>query len=208
MHHVLEELKKELTNPVTKQIAEDLQTSLDNGIKNIEYNLTLGMATLFDPRYKVIPFTDESLQKLKETAIACIENIISTQDPVAEPEAEPEKNEKSSFSVWGAIDKMVTKASPKCSAHTQATLEFERYLEAPYVSRHEDPLLWWEQNQHAFPNVSKVMKQNYNVLASSVPCEWIFTKEGLDLMHRRSVVSPKIVQQLVFLNQNSELFLD
>lgn len=77
-----------------------------------------------------------------------------------------------------------------------------RYLEEGYVDRKTDPLLWWKENQHYYPLMSKLVKQHFNIIGTSVPCERLFSKAGNLITDRRSRLKDKTVEQILFLNTN------
>lgn len=84
-----------------------------------------------------------------------------------------------------------------------AILEVQKYLSAEVVPRKEDPLLWWKSNKHAFPNLSEIVKQKCCMVATSVPCERLFSKAGNIINERRTRISDKKVNKLLFLKQNT-----
>lgn len=211
LNEVLEKLNNRITDTAMKSVVASLRKSLHDRLKNIEFSKTIGVATLLDPRYKLLPFreTPVAADELKKLVISYLEKIISKKEMSRELSTEiietiPETTtlEPDDLSVWDQFDQLVTKATPKGTTKSKAIAELDRYLEEPYLKRKEDPLIWWQQNHHVFPTISELVNQRFNVLASSVPCERLFSKTGQIISDRRTRLSSKHVGELIFLNQN------
>jgi uncharacterized membrane protein len=86
-----------------------------------------------------------------------------------------------------------------------AITEVQRYVEESILGRQQDPLLWWIKHQHSYPTLSKLVVRKFNMLATSVPCERVFSKAGNVVSERRSRLSSQHVEKLLFLNSNSYL---
>lgn len=80
-----------------------------------------------------------------------------------------------------------------------------RYLDDECISRNEDPLLWWQRNQHLYPLMASVVKTKFSVIATSVPCERLFSKAGNIITECRTRLSAKQSKQILFLNTNKYL---
>ena len=74
------------------------------------------------------------------------------------------------------------------------------YCNDPVLSRKEDPLLWWKNNEAKFPNLAKIAMKYLRIPANSVPSERIFSKAGELVSKRRNRLKPKNVDILLFLN--------
>lgn len=88
------------------------------------------------------------------------------------------------------------------TATSGAIVEIQRYIQEPYYPRSADPMLWWRKNQNNYPTLSKVAREKLCTVASSVPCERIFSKAGTIVNEKRTRLSPKHVEELLFLNTN------
>jgi len=71
---------------------------------------------------------------------------------------------------------------------------------ADKISHNQDPLLWWKYNEKKYPVVSQMAKKYLSVIATSVPCERLFSEAGQVISKRRNRLSPNRVNQLLFLN--------
>lgn len=209
LNNVLCKLGSEVVLSSTKKVVSLLKGSLNQRCKNLAHSNTISIATLLDPRFKVLAFEDQAaLQQAKTQIIGLLERAImnslkSVEKPTQDSEAVPAMPETNSLSVWYDFDLLVSKtATPMASTRSVAIVEFNRYLEAPYLKRDGNPLEWWYQHQHLYPNLCSVVEKRFNFLATSVPCERIFSKAGNVISARRTCLSAKHVEQLLFLNVN------
>ena len=80
----------------------------------------------------------------------------------------------------------------------------DMYLEEKPIDREESPLVWWRENQHRFPKISKVARRFLTIPITSTPSEQVFSTAGLTVTRLHSSPTPEHVNMLVFLNKNSE----
>lgn len=83
-------------------------------------------------------------------------------------------------------------------------VEVDKYLNEPLISRYENPLVWWVERKKIYPNLYELVKRRACIVATSVPCERIFSKAGQVITTRRNrlLVSLIKVSQVLFLNHN------
>lgn len=81
-------------------------------------------------------------------------------------------------------------------------LELDRYIAEPLLKRTEDPLVWWNERKLIYPKLYQLVCRRLCVVATSVPCERIFSKAGMVLTERRSRLTTDKVEKLLFLNHN------
>lgn len=94
-------------------------------------------------------------------------------------------------------------STPTLSTPTsEAIEEIDRYISEPLLDRKSDPLKWWNNRRNIYPNLFEMMLLRLCVPSSSVPCERIFSKAGYTISERRSRLSLKNVEILMFLNSN------
>nr|CAI5817653.1 unnamed protein product [Callosobruchus analis] len=106
--------------------------------------------------------------------------------------------------------------------------ELSAYMSVPSIHVDEDPLLWWKLNETRFPylalgglivedsrisltseHVEQLIMISINkkhillcIVATSVPSERTFSKAGLVLNEKRSLLKNKKVGKILFLNAN------
>lgn len=88
------------------------------------------------------------------------------------------------------------------SVTADAAVEVQRYLAEPNIGRSEDPLQYWERQKLIYPHLYRLAVKYLCTPASSVPCERVFSKAGEVVSKKRTRLSPKTVEKLMFLNKN------
>lgn len=192
-------------------VIKDINESIKHRFRNQEQSNTLLVSTFLDPRYKNIGFLNENSS---ERARNLVTNLLSDQieetkgdstascgKPINDKTVDEQESE---LSIWGDFDKQVSLVKPSYqnSRATKAIIEIQRYFEEPYLNRKLDPLKWWKENRHNFPNLVKLVRQKFGTVSTSVPCERLFSKTGELLSERRSRLSSQKVREVMFIQQN------
>lgn len=99
--------------------------------------------------------------------------------------------------IWEDID--IQEVSTLESPTAIAIAEVQRYINDKMLPRNASPNEWWHKYHFLFPNLSKVFQLHCCVLATSVPCERIFSKSGKLFSDRRTRLSSEKVKKLVFM---------
>ena len=81
-------------------------------------------------------------------------------------------------------------------------LEMDRYLMAPKIGRHADPLDYWRSRQVEFPHLAQLARKFLATPCSSVYSERVFSELGNIYSDERSRLSPEKAEQLLFLHHN------
>lgn len=96
-------------------------------------------------------------------------NNSQTESELAEP-----ANKKKRFDIWGAYESIITTIRLEGRPDSQAILEVQRYLELPLIEK-KKPSEWWRTFKHSFPNLAALARKRLNFMATSVPCERLFS---------------------------------
>ncbi|XP_022182002.1 zinc finger BED domain-containing protein 1-like [Myzus persicae] len=175
----------------------------------IELSKTLIQCTFLDPRFKDVSLSTSLKQSTKNDIVELTASIISASrvpnNAVREEiESIPQEHESDSnrISIWDSTDSKVAQVQPMGTVTSRALVEVQRYLEEAIQNRNSDPLKWWFENKHNHPYLSQLARNMLCALGTSVPCERVFSKAGQVLSDRRSSLSSKKVQMLLFLNYN------
>jgi len=75
--------------------------------------------------------------------------------------------------------------------------ELKGYMECSRTD--ECPLSWWRRNGSKYPNLARMARNQLCILASSVPCEQIFSQAKDVITSKRNRLSPDHVQDLMLL---------
>lgn len=171
-----------------------------------EQNSRLAISTLLDPRFKNIHFQNpvacgNAISKLKA---ACTLN-----DTTSSGESEEEKttNNTTTFDFWQTHKELAQckNKKGKTTDHSELTL----YLSNPVSYLKSNPLEVWEDMKTVFPSLYIQARKHLVMMATSVPCERLFSKTGCIINQERNRLSSKYLDYLVFLNSvnNEEWFM-
>ncbi|XP_047002335.1 E3 SUMO-protein ligase ZBED1-like [Schistocerca americana] len=203
---VCDEIAKMQLHEVSRKVVLALKEGLTNRFSNLEQSKSIALATLLDPRFKLLAFQNQApADNTKKQLINIVAQKLAKCRPVGiqpSQSVEPNNLATESFSVWGIFDKLVKHAQPQGTEQSCAIVEVRRYIDSSVISRNEDPLAWWRQNQYIYPTIAKVVKERFNVVATSVPCERVFSKTGHLINDRRTRLKPSNIEKLIFLNAN------
>lgn len=216
--NVCHELLNREMSSIAKMVIKKLQSGIKERLGNIEYSNTLAMATFMDPRFKVLVFVNnDAVERVKKNVIAELADVIYKKDldqtkSKHEEADEGNVNEKDNseskdnkLSIWFTLDKIAREGSsktPNKSSTAKAIMEIQRYLDDDILDRKRDPLEWWRKSQYMYPNLSFLVRKKLCAVATSVPCESLFSKAGQLLCDRRNRLKSNKVHKLLFLNYN------
>ena len=82
----------------------------------------------------------------------------------------------------------------------------ERFWIDPGIEENEDPLLWWREKEHSFPEIAELAKKILMVPPTSVECERNFSSLGRIVTPLRSSLHPEQVCLLNFVRFNRKVF--
>ncbi|XP_039292708.1 zinc finger BED domain-containing protein 4-like [Nilaparvata lugens] len=169
------------------------------------------MTTFLNPRFKNLTFSEsksaENAKQYVKNALAQRMNSMINMATECEATQQEEKNgdEDDEFKVWSTYEKTVSETKPRGTPLSRAIVEIQRYLDEDVPERKCKPLEWWKNNAAIYPHLSEIAKEKLCTLATSVPCERIFSKAGLTITNRRNRLSENKAKILLFLNCNSKL---
>lgn len=202
---------KNFKNTKLNKLSLDVINTISKGISfrlgNLECSNSLLMTAFLDPRFKNLGFSHETIgENTKKTVISLITtNIKNNKENVRQEEFSEPSNYTKAGSLWESFEKKIATYQPTGTAQSRAIIEVQRYLEEPLLARNEDPFKWWKSNAYNFPYLSELVKQKFVVVATSVPCERLFSKSGQILSERRNRLSTSKVKQLLFLKYNKKM---
>ncbi|XP_047112060.1 zinc finger BED domain-containing protein 4-like [Schistocerca piceifrons] len=203
---VCDEVVKMQLHEVSMKVVDALEEGLTNRFSNLEQSKSIVLATLLDPRFKLLAFQNHTTaDNTNKQFINIVAQKLEKYVPVGiqpSQSVEPNNLATESFSVWGIFDKLVKHAQPQGTVQSCAIVEVQRYVDSSVISRNEDPLAWLRQNQYIYPTIAEVVQERFNVVATSVPCERVFSETGHLINDRRTRLKPSNIEKLIFLNAN------
>jgi len=104
--------------------------------------------------------------------------------------------------VWKMFDDQYSQNNVRVNPTAAGIIELDKYMNEPLINRHEDPLKWWTAYKLLYPRFFIIVKKRLCILATSVPCERLFSKAGLVITERRNRMLASKSSKVLFLNQN------
>lgn len=198
----VEEIKK-MTLTFQKEIVNRFRSADDKPKTNLQRNELVSQATLLDPRFKKFGFIDSDRAKEAYNALQVMASSIKIQgdnDGGGETAKVQQKSENSLL--WKAFDAKVEHTKASANPTSASIVELDKYFGEPLIDRHDDPLVWWHQRKNVYPRLYQLVKKRLCLMATSVPCERIFSKSGQIISDKRSRLKSTKASQVIFLNAN------
>lgn len=181
-----------------------LKQQVEQRFGSIEKIQIYAEATILDPRFKQYGFlNNSSFTESKKTIINKATTIHIGMKNTMQPAIQNQPMTLGGDSIWNDFDEEVRSKLISTNPTSAAIVEVDKYLQERLIPRHENPLKWWKDNRNVYPCLFELMKKRLCVLATSVPCERIFSKAGQTISEKRSRLSSKNFEKMIFLNFNS-----
>ncbi|XP_047038385.1 zinc finger BED domain-containing protein 4-like [Helicoverpa zea] len=203
----LETLELRELHDVVKLVLKKLKKETSERFRNLEFSRTLALSTFLDPRFKIFMFPQHLAEETKKVVIELVAASIAKTKQLTTPTLATTQNSGSNTepSIWNLYRTAIAKIEPKGTPLSRAIAEVQRYLDDDILlmgSEHDTPLQWWKNHEHVYPNLTKLVFTKCCVLATSVPCERVFSRAGTMVSERRTRLGVSKVKQLMFLNVN------
>ena len=176
-----------------KNVKQILEAEINRRFGKIEYCTHAAIATILDPRFKNIHFQDlqacgRAVYKLNEI----IKEIMPNSNAICESEVASIKN----YDFWQHHTRLAMDQHRKTQNKSD---QLSLYLSTPVAPLNSCPLEQWEKLQGTYPLLYKQARGFLVVVASSVPCERLFSKAGATITKNRNRLSGKYLEKLLFL---------
>ncbi|KAG8004694.1 Zinc finger BED domain-containing protein 1 [Nibea albiflora] len=209
---------------MTKEVISKVLSSTysQNSQLSQEISTFLNIATFLDPRYKKLPFLStqertkvenniiEEAKAVLEKQIAerpCLDDFsLVSDEPPSKKQTPLRESSTSSVTQDNPLAAIFCQSDADQSQeelHAQVVEELSNYKSQRVLGLNEDPLLWWTSHAPLFPTLPKVLQKYWCVPATSVPCHRLFSSSGTVLCGKRNRIAPALVDQQVFLYENS-----
>jgi len=171
----------------------------------------LCMATVVDPRFKLVPFDTDERRQRAVSATLCAMARATADSPAADSGAagpgsttpSAPSSQTGTTSIWAKLDASAAASAPTTVSSADVRRnQLDSYLAAAGIARDADPLTWWSANQATFPAVASVARKMLAVPATSVASERLFSKAGDIVTKKRNRLSSSKADKLCFLMEN------
>ncbi|XP_034529154.1 zinc finger BED domain-containing protein 1-like [Notolabrus celidotus] len=151
-------LQEEVIKPapaVVVQMGEQLIGLLRERLYTLQSMSIMSLATLLDPRFKVIGFFSQTkaAEAIKRLTSECAIIRRSVHSREETPQASTSHDVTGGSKLWHRLDASVMEARSSQNVTADATVEVQRYLAEPNISRLENPLEYWERQKMLYPNL-------------------------------------------------------
>ncbi|KAL7289125.1 hypothetical protein TKK_0017071 [Trichogramma kaykai] len=192
------------SSAVCCNLKSNLENQMTKRFKSVEHISVIAQATIIDPRFKKISFHDDMAYKnaIQEISDALyVKRLVNSVPFVSQSQKENELTDKPKKRVfWGNYKNKVQQINQQMDPDSYRLNELNNYLSMPAEDFDNcDPLMFWNQYNHKSP-LACYAKKLLTVIATSVPCERIFSKAGRILTEDRNRLSPKHFKQYLFLS--------
>jgi len=187
-----------------QEMAKIMSEELFKRFGDIEDNHLVTQAALLDPRFKKHVFSNSTKCANAISFLRTkVQSIILEQDQFEQPTTTATPNSTSTQSVlWEEFDQTVVNLIGGTGASVAGIVEVDKYLNEPLISRQENPLAWWVERKKVYPRTYELVKRRLCMIATSVPCERVFSKAGQVVTEKRSRLATNKISQILFLNHN------
>jgi len=192
MHIVIQEMVKTMSEELFKRFGD------------IQDNHLVTQAALLDPRLKKHVFSNSTKCANAISFLwTKVQSIILEQDQFEQPTTTTTPNSTSTQSVLREeFDQIVVNLIGGTSASVAGIIEVDKYLNEPLISRHENPLAWWVERKKVYPRTYELIKRRLCIIATSMPCERVFSRAGQVVTEKRNRLATNKISQILFLNHN------
>lgn len=179
-----------------QEVINTLKFQMKMRFRDVETNVLLSEATILDPRFKKNGFSNvDNYEKAAAALKLKLGKIILPSTETDVSDVAP--NDVQSDSIWEDFYGEESVLVPQNPID-----EFDKYIQEPLLKRHENPLDWWRERKAVYPHLYSYMLKRLNITATSVPCERVFSKAGLELNERRTRLSTNKLSEFVFISCN------
>lgn len=177
------------TTEIGSYLKRELERQFFKRFNNIEKVYTLAVATILDPRFKNIHFSDK---------IACAHSINKITQMininVIELDKHDYQNAKENDNFWTFHEHLVSQSKhmSKTNDFTMAD-ELKYYLNQPLIKMSDSPLsYYWLMNIHS--GLKNIALKYLSIIATSVPSERLFSRAGNIITEDRNRITGEHLQ--------------
>lgn len=189
--------------PAIEAAKECLLNELNKRFGQTEHNTVIAISTILDPRFKDLHFQNKSaLSNAAAKIRACMNEVQGSGSNDTDNEELTESTEQTDEDIdfWGHHKQLVHE-KPN---FTDDGDELVMYLSTPVNPLEANPLTVWEDMKTIYPGLYKLARLHMVHMATSVPCERLFSKTGATVTEARNRISSTHLEKVVFLGSIDE----
>ncbi|XP_050561099.1 zinc finger BED domain-containing protein 4 [Spodoptera frugiperda] len=172
------------------KIRQDLIGNIKRRFYNLNNSKTFGNCMFLDPRFKFYfddPHVADETKRRMVSLVAAQHSrdaVTTNNITINIEEVEPTSCPRPIKSIWQDFERRMQGIQPEGTAQSRAIVEVQRYYDDKIINRNECPLKWWREHKSGYPTLYKIAATKLNAMASSVPCERVFSAAGNILNER------------------------
>ncbi|XP_066586680.1 E3 SUMO-protein ligase ZBED1-like isoform X2 [Prorops nasuta] len=180
------------------KMKELLLEQFEQRFNTIENEIILTTCTILDPRFKSIHVKNDQACSI---AISEIAKNINKRNLDQEPVQNNASNINVKNDFWSYHNDLINKLKSQVSPNEdEIPDELRYYLAQPPIEMISCPITFWKSNN---TSLAEIGKKYLAVIATSVPCERIFSKAGRIMTESRNRLTANHLQQSLFLGSLS-----
>ncbi|CAH1098482.1 unnamed protein product [Psylliodes chrysocephalus] len=192
---------QECQQPITEimEMLYAIQEGILTRFQDYENEPLYSESTILDPRFKKRGF--KNVSKFDKAVIGLRKRLgaVPTQASTTSTSVFSSKSNTTTTTqvqkkniVWDTFDAEIDLLKPQ-NTTAAAIIELDKYLNEDIVPRSTDPLQWWHQRRPFYPLLYNYMLKRLCIIATSVPCERVFSNAGQILNERRTLLKSERV---------------
>ncbi|CAG9833257.1 unnamed protein product [Diabrotica balteata] len=196
--------RMDTTTDICGNLKQSLLDTIARRLGILEYDKIISKAVFLDPRFKKLAFGNDTnannAQKWITEELTAIVNENSNAEIQEHQHTSVSDDNKGDLDIWSHFDHKLAKAKSLSTPTSTVTVILRQYLEMPHFERKKNPMEFWKKYKSTFPELYYLAKKYLSIPATSVPSERVFSKSGQLTNLRRNRLSPKNLNQILFLN--------
>ena len=165
-----------------------------------------------DPRIKDVCFsTGDSRRKANKKILRILDNgnqhqyLHAERDKQVDEELKYQNSSKrTKFDLWSFVAEQAILEDDEKNIQSVSS-ELERYLKE--ICCKGDIFKWWKERNEHYPHLFVLAKKYLSIFATPVASERCFSKAGEIKTKKRSSISAKHLNAILFLNHNYSIYL-
>lgn len=193
-----------VNNPTVVQLKSALLDNLQRRFGRMEEIQMLSIATLLDPRFKILHSNDavavsKAIRTIRLKILDFKTNSSGSNKDSSDDDTEQADN------LWSFHKELVSKKASENSEENNERMptDLKHFLNQPTIPLQENIFQFWKVHRIMYPHIAKIAEPYLSLVATSVPSERLFSKAGNIMTAKRNRLKGTKLQQLLFLNSLS-----